>query len=138
MLSLGLIFIHGLAIVSLVLITVPAWVKAAAVLVCLAVGARLTARYALLKTRDSIVKITISDAMELCRLEMRGGAVYRAQLKDADLQFGCVALLVFGVDNKTFKAVIAKDAVDANQFYALRLYVRAFDGLTPSGPLDKK
>ena len=135
MLSLGLIFIHGLAIVSLALITVPAWVKAAAILVCLAVGARLTTRYALLKTRGSIVKVTISDAMDLCQIEMRGGAVYHAQLKDADLQFGHVALLVFGVDNKTFKAVIAKDAVDSNQFYALRLYVRSFDGLKP---LDKK
>ncbi len=138
MLSLGLIFIHGLAIVSLALIAAPVWVKVAAGVVCLASGARLTARYALLKTSDSIVKITISDAMELCWIEMRGGAVYHAQLRDADLQFGYAALLVFGIDNKTFKAVIFKDAVDANQFYALRLYVRAFDPLKSSEPSDKK
>ena len=131
-LSLSVIFIHALAIVSLALITAPAWIKAAASVACLVIGIRLTARYALLKTDGAIVKIMAFNATNPCKIKTRGGAEYGVRLKSADLQFDYIALLVFGTNKRTFKAVITKDAVDPEEFYTLRLYLRSFERLKSS------
>lgn len=132
MLTLGLIFIHALAIISLALITAPEWLKAAVSVMCLVIGIRLTARYALLKTDNAIIKITAFNPTSPCKIKTRGGAEYGVRLRSADLQFNYIALLIFGTNKRTFKTIITKDAIDPEQFYTLRLYLRSFERLKSS------
>lgn len=116
-----------MAVVTLVLITIPLWIKAVAIVSVLITGIKVIAQYSLLKTEGSIVKISASGAGDECKIETRGEITHRARLKSADCLFGYFILFVFGTNKKTFKSIIAKDAVRSEQFYALRLYLRSFN-----------
>ncbi len=127
MLSASFGMLHALAVVALVLITIPLWIKAVAIVAVLITGIKVIAQYSLLKTGNSIVKINAPGTGDKCKIKTRDGRTHRARLKSADWLFGYFVLLVFGTDKKTFKSIIAKDAVHSEKFYALRLYLRAFN-----------
>lgn len=125
MLSFG--FLHLLAVVSLIFISIPIWLKVIVIALILIIGARTIAQYALLKTNNTVVKISASSEASQCRIEINNGKIYHARIKDAGWLFEFFAILVLKTSTKTFKTIIAKDAIGQEQFYALRLYLRSLN-----------
>ena len=122
-------FLHLLAAVTLIFITIPIWLKPLAITLILVFGVRTIAQYVLLKNNYAVVKISASgsEAEGQCRIEINNGKVFHAHIKNAGWLFEYFAILVLKTSTKTFKTIIAKDAINQEQFYALRLYLRSLN-----------
>jgi len=123
-LSLG--SVHFLAIVSILFLSIPVWVKIVLVFFIFVTAAITFKQYVLLKSANSISKLNCSSKRK-CRVELNNGKVYQAKLIAADWLFDYFAVLVLQNNTKKFKATIAKDTMSQEQFYALRLYLRSLN-----------
>ncbi len=120
------VMLNVLAVISVALLTIQVWVKILCVLLVIYIAAKIIKQYVLLKAEHSISKMNCANNLK-CRLEFVNGKVCQAKLISADWLFDYFAILEFQKNAKKFKAVIAKDAVSQEQFYALRLYLRSLN-----------
>ena len=121
------IFIYGLAVICILLISILFLIKVIAILLILVSGVYVIKQFALLKNSNSIVKFIASSTSIECKLETKEGIEIDARIKNADWLLHYFAVIVFSTNTKIYKTIIAKDTLSQEQFYALRLYLRSIN-----------
>lgn len=82
-------------------------------------------RFVLLKTRNSILEINTTNVQNECVVQKLNGIKERACIKHASWAFNYFAVILFIINTKYYTAIISKDVISQEQFYALCLYLRS-------------
>ncbi len=125
-LFLSFVFLHALAIISLVFISVPIWIKCLVILLIVVMAFIVIRHYAFIASDDSIKHLNCI-ANNKCRIELNNGKVYQTKVVSAAWLFNYFVVIMLQSNSKKFKLTIAKDALSQEQFYALRLYLRSLN-----------
>ena len=123
-----LVFLHLLAIVSILLIEIPVMLKLLSILLVIYLSVIAIRQSVLLASDSSIIKMS-STAKGKSQLELKNGAVHQANLISAQWLFEYFVVIIFKNNRRKYKTVIAKDTLSQEQFYALRLYLRSLNTL---------
>lgn len=123
------VFLHTLAIVCLVLISISIWIKIGAILLVLVSAVNTVKHYALLRDKNSIVKLFATSSPQDCKIKIKSGALLPAHIENAGWLFGYFAIIVLRANSNKHKCIIAKDMLSQEQFYTLRLYLRSINAL---------
>ena len=123
-LVLSFVFLHALAVASLILISIPIWLKCLSILLIVLMAFNVLRRYALFISNDSIRHLSCASNKK-CRIELYNGNVHQVKLVSSAWLFNYFAVMVLQSSSRKFKLAISKDTLSQEQFYALRLYLRS-------------
>ncbi|MFK7816335.1 MAG: protein YgfX [Gammaproteobacteria bacterium] len=115
-----------LALLSIWLIAIPAWIKLISSLIAIYFGTITIKQYALLKADNSVIRI-ISSGDNKCKVEFQDGSTAQANIISISSLFDCFVVLVIKNKSNKITLVIAKDSISQEQFYMLRLYLRSLN-----------
>ncbi|MEM7400634.1 MAG: protein YgfX [Pseudomonadota bacterium] len=127
-LMLILSFLHLLAIVTMLVLAMPLLIKVIIILLIIVLGFITINKFALIRDDSSIIKLNCVDKGN-SKLMLKNGIEIQANLISAKWLFEYFAVLVFKNNTKSYKTIIAKDALSQEQFYTLRLYLRSLNTL---------
>jgi len=125
-LLLSLVFLKLLAVVSVILLSIPIWIKGVVVCGIVIIALHLVKQHALLKHSHSITSLNCAHDKK-CKIKFNDGNSCNAEIISAEWLFNYFAVFVFQNKKKKLNATIAKDSMSQEQFYALRLYLRSLN-----------
>ena len=82
-------------------------------------------QFVFLKSKNSIIEISTTNAPNKCEIVKFQGIKERACVEYASWVVNYFAIIVLVVNTKFYKVIISKDVISQEQLYALRLYLRS-------------
>jgi len=79
----SLTFLHVLATITIIFVSISIWLKLVIVALIVAMGMHAIYKIVMLKERYAVIQINASVASTLCHIELKNGNTFQANLKHA-------------------------------------------------------